>query len=253
MQKENLNLETLGFIKNKKTVEVAYQNYLDNKPGSEGELYATVVKFARGKITTRLFDSPESAEDVEDHVQEVALKVWGNIGLFKGDAESFYHWVHKISYRQGLAAAIATTKEFKKRVDLFVESEEGDMDDNPLLYNGQEVREHARELPEFIKGTDLLICKLMREDFTYEEIGQRTGLTEEAVEIRIRRIREKVEALNLPKQRADYLAECDKSWAEAKGPIVRNEDPMVRSGEPYSDWLTWYSGEVDRARAKYDI
>lgn len=202
----NNNLSTLGWKKNRTKIETSYRNYLQGGDGAEGEFFKAVTAFAKSKMTTALFDSSEGTSTVEDKAQDVAVYVWSKLSDFRGEPDAFYPWLNRICYTTGASALNSANDDATKRVEMFVEDEEsGDMEDNPEIYqsgisykrNGkvayQEPRpQYQRDLPEFIQGTDLYICEYIREGYDYEKIGRILAISEDNVEIRVRRMREKV-------------------------------------------------------------
>lgn len=206
----NNQLSTIGWVKSRSKIQTAYKEYLKDSAGSEKLFFETILSFAKGKITTKLFDSPEAFSTVDDEAQEVAIYVWSKLKDFKGEPDAFYAWLNRICYAQGCSAFNSTKDSFDSRVELLVEEEKGTgvFTDNPEIYggsvsfrhNGKSVSQaprpqHQRELPEFIQGTDLKICMYIRAGKSYSQIADVLEITEKAVERRIFKMRNKIEEM----------------------------------------------------------
>ena len=118
-------LGKIGWAKNRKKVEDAYKDLVDKKEGSEDKFYKVITDFARSKLTRALFDSAEGVSTVDDRSQDVAIYVWSKLEEFKGRVGSFYPWLNRICYTQGAEAVNDSREQAAKRVELFVEVEEG--------------------------------------------------------------------------------------------------------------------------------
>lgn len=190
-------LGKIGWAKNRNKIESAYRNLVEKKAGSVDRFYKVITDFARSKLTKALFDSAEGVSTVDDRSQDVAIYVWSKLGEFKGSVGSFYPWLNRICYTQGAAAVNESREQATNRVDLFVEVEDGsgDFEENPDLYPTDMPPQYQRELPEFIQGTDLKICMYIRADKTYSQIADLLEISEDAVEVRIRRMRKKIEEM----------------------------------------------------------
>lgn len=187
-------LREIGYKRNRAKIDKAFASYLAKEEGSEGVLFKAVTEFARGKMTSVLFDMDDLAEGAEDFAQDIVLIVWSKLPSFKGDCSIFYSWLNRICYTHGADAQSSSTKEVSKRVPLQIEGEDGFIDDNPALYRDEPVQ-YMRKLPDFIQGHDLLICNYIRQGLDYEQIGSTMGLTETAVKERVRYMRTKVRKL----------------------------------------------------------
>lgn len=187
------SVRELVYKRNRKAVEQAYQEFIDGADEAESKLFQIVLDFAKGKVSSALFDSPESTLTADDHAQEVVIRVWEKLGEFIGDAPNFYSWLNRVCYVEGAHAINSVTEEFGRREPLFIESEDdpGVFEDNPLLTQSEQYIEHRVELPEFIQGIDLQICTLIRSGYSYKNIGILLEISEKAVELRIKRMREK--------------------------------------------------------------
>lgn len=199
----------VGYSKNRNKIDTAYREYLKGYPSSEDVFFKAVIEFAKVKIKSSLFDTNESKSTVEDHAQDVAIKVWSHLNTFNGGPEKFYPWLHRVCFTQGIDAFNEVKGEAEGKVDMFVEdATTGLMEDNPEVYasgvsykqNGKQAYhipspQYQRELPEFIQDTDLKICMYIRADKTYSQIADLLETTEKAVELRVARMRKKIEEM----------------------------------------------------------
>jgi DNA-directed RNA polymerase specialized sigma24 family protein len=192
------NIGEIGYNRNRKAIETAYQNLLDNKEGAEAAFLKAVTSLAKSKISGRIFDLPEGCSNADDYSQDVAIMVWKRLPTHTGGVERIYRHVHKIIYTTREHAYHQIKDEARVKVPLLVEKEgeEGDsyFEDNPLLHP-RDYPTHRRKLPEFIHGVDLEICQYIREGHNYGRIAEILSMTEKAIELRIARIRNKIEEM----------------------------------------------------------
>lgn len=206
------NLKARAYSRNRNKIETSYRQYLERLPHSEDKLLKAILEFAGKKITGATFGL-KGSNSAEDYAQEVAIEVWGNLDKFSGNVDSFYPWLHRICYTAGTRAYNNDKGNLDKSAPLFVEDEDGDEVDNPVVHgssgikrNGKPVLKHTRpvhrrELPEFIQGTDLKICQYIREGYDYSKIGEVLSITEVAVTKRIAKIRKKIEDMKNAKSK----------------------------------------------------
>jgi DNA-directed RNA polymerase specialized sigma24 family protein len=180
-------------VRNRREVENAYRALLDTN--EQDGFYRAVIKFAKGKITTGLWNLPETSSTVDDHAQQVAFNVSQNLHKFKGEPSDFYSWLNKFCYNQKMDACNEANGESAIKAPLFVEFEEGEFEPNPDLYPTELPTEYQRRLPEFIQGLDLKICEYIREGYDYEKVGQVLDLTETAVKLRVFKMRTKIQEM----------------------------------------------------------
>jgi RNA polymerase sigma factor (sigma-70 family) len=178
----------------RKNLEQAYSDYLAGKEGAETALFQHVAKFAKSKISNRVYGMGEGVNAVDDQAQEVAITVWQQLPTLRKGVESFYPWLHKICFNKG----IDTFKEYKAegetKVPLMIESEDepGEFEDNPEIYNRPHYPQKFRVLPEWFSQEDRLICAFIRDSMSYAEIGKIFGITENAVGLKIKKLRQRV-------------------------------------------------------------
>lgn len=185
----------IGYSRNRKAIENAYDNYVNKEQGSEGKLLQAVLKFAEAKLTSTLYNEDEVAETSEDYAQDVAVKIWAKLPDFVGDAHGFYSWVSRICYTQGVDAIKESSKETSSKVPLFTEAddESGLLEDNPLLNRSDVGTEYIRPIPDCIQGVDRRICAYIRDGRSYDRIGELLNMTGNAVKQRVKKMKKKVD------------------------------------------------------------
>ena|GEM_PF-4267968 len=180
---------------NKETVTRAYSEFKDAVPEVKGvaaeNLYTTILRFAKQKLTAHLYNKDEGSATADDHAQTVTVYVWQHLHEFKGGSDSFHSWLDRICFTTGSAAQSSANKQQRSRVELLVPSEDGSLEDNPELYPASQPPVYLRELPDSIVGVDLKICWYIREGMTYRKIAETLGMTEAAIKQRVAAMRAK--------------------------------------------------------------
>jgi hypothetical protein len=99
--------------RNRREIEAAYRALLD--ANAQDEFYKAVIKFAKGKITTGLWNLPETTSTVDDHAQQVAFNVSQNLHKFKGEPSDFHSWLNKFCYNQKWTPAMRRRQRVQSR------------------------------------------------------------------------------------------------------------------------------------------
>lgn len=124
--------------------------------------------------------------DQDDLFQEISLQVWKSIPDFRGDAK-VSTWI----YRVALYTALAWNRREKKQPSTQpLASVEGS-----LTIRAQPVDERLEWLYEQIaelEPTDRSLCLLLLDGFSYKEMAEMIGITENNVGVRIHRIKQKL-------------------------------------------------------------
>tara|TARA_R110001599_G_scaffold43925_2_gene131135 strand:+ start:3846 stop:4316 length:471 start_codon:yes stop_codon:yes gene_type:complete len=126
-----------------------------------------------------------SKEDQEDLFQEIVLQLWRAFPKFRKESK-----VSTWMYRIALNTAIAMFRKNK------IEIEYNENIPNEIYSN--HVNEQSESEERLFEGIRRLnkaeraIIALFLEDFTYKEIGEITGITENYVGVKINRIKEKL-------------------------------------------------------------
>jgi RNA polymerase sigma factor (sigma-70 family) len=128
----------------------------------------------------------ESKEDREDLFQEILIQLWKSVSGFDNRSK-FSTWM----YRVALSTAIAIYRKNKVMVvyrpvlsDVAVEPEADDEQYELLL--------HAIKK---LNDADKALILLYLEDLSYKDIADITGITENNVAVRLKRIRNKIQLL----------------------------------------------------------
>lgn len=175
-------------------INKAYCNYVERVAGAEDKLYQLIFAHASRRIQYSLKRTHEGAEDHQDHAQQVAIAVWSKLGTFRGTPEFFYIWLKSVCANKSTDALKINAKEFKGRLPLQLQSEDGEVFDHPALRQEPERPEHRRKLPDWIQGTDKLICGYIREGDSYARIAKGLDMTETDVKNRVRAMKKRIEA-----------------------------------------------------------
>ncbi|QCR21255.1 RNA polymerase sigma factor [Pontibacter sp. SGAir0037] len=131
------------------------------------------------------------ADDAHDIFQEVVLQIWKALPDFKGLAD-VRTWVYRITLNVCLRSNYKLQKRKKKHVQfdsVTLENVEDPLPDMP----GQEAAFAALyACIQQLNETDRSIVLLFLEDLPYKEIAAITGLTENHVSVKIKRIKIKL-------------------------------------------------------------
>ena len=188
------NLRDVRYGRNREKIEEAFNLYATNNEIHLNQLLEVVTTFAKGKMVHSMNNTDEAYTTPDDYAQAVAMKTWRSLPAFVGDGASFYSWLNRVCYTTESDAHEELSKGSEGKVPLMVESEDepGLMEDNPLLSRNTRAQT-VRALPEFIQGTDKLICSYLREGVAYKEIGRILLLSEAAVKLRIEKMRNRIQ------------------------------------------------------------
>ena len=128
----------------------------------------------------------DSTEDAEDLFQEVLINIWKSLPSFKGNS-SVNTWIYRVTVNFCLRARHFSSKGKKVVVKL---------DGVELENRGEEMTEDRsdeyrklRACVEKLDGVNKSIVLLYLEDQSYREIGEVTGLSENHIAVKIKRIK----------------------------------------------------------------
>jgi DNA-directed RNA polymerase specialized sigma24 family protein len=195
----------------KKELEDAFQSYQNNEPGSRNNLLTLTRKFIYGKLYGLELDSGFKAlgtsETAEDWTQDTLLDVWRKVdaGLVRG---SYYAFVNKVTYFDKKDALGYLVEQKKEKVSLDVEVGEdaysGEVDpdastENPAIYNERAPRPNlpsdftfAKSMLNGVEGKTRWAAELMLSGWSLKHAAEHHGLTEAALKMRFKRIRERM-------------------------------------------------------------
>jgi RNA polymerase sigma factor (sigma-70 family) len=189
-------------------VIAAYEAHRDKLPGND--LYSTVFDFVTLKLRHLEYDFADVShhETLNDWVQETTIKVFDNLGKFKGTGANFYSWLHKICFNDAADIAKKLLKERENRVPLMVVDEDGDETDNPEIYRVIDADERPIHIPPEITGLDRHIVGLIYSGKSYGQIADELEKTKKAVQRRMERLKDKMKKVR-EQQKAYYLSLYD--------------------------------------------
>ena len=121
-----------------------------------------------------------------DLFQEVIYQIWKSLSTFK-DKSNINTWVYKIA----LNVCIRSKVKLKKSLDntLRLESIHFKLDDKTLLENEEEKYRVLHDCISVLSPSNKLIVILSLEELAYKEIAEITGLTENHIAVKMKRIR----------------------------------------------------------------
>lgn len=127
----------------------------------------------------------DSSEDQEDLYQEIVLQLWKSFPKFRNDSK-----VSTWMYRIALNTAIATFR--KNKIEL--EFKKTIPKDYHLNYTEAPSKNEERmfEAIRTLYTAERALIALYLEDYSYREIAEITGITENYVGVKISRIKEKL-------------------------------------------------------------
>jgi RNA polymerase sigma factor (sigma-70 family) len=153
-------------------------------------LFLNVFKTNKDRIFRICFSYSNNVDDAKDLFQEVVLNIWKSLPSFNGKS-NINTWIYRVTLNVCLRA-----KEFaEKRQKLFVKLESLEFNNIVGAFNPTDHDEQFLKLTECIKkleGIEKTIILLHLEELLYKEIAQVTGLTENYVAVKIKRIKSKL-------------------------------------------------------------
>lgn len=127
-------------------------------------------------------------EDAKDLFQEVLIQIWRSLPGFKGNS-SIDTWIFRITVNNSLRFREKLQQQRQRSVSLegvqFVATPDKGTYDNATY---QKLRSCIQQLPQVEKSIVLLYL----EELPYKEIASITGLTENHVAVKMKRIKEKL-------------------------------------------------------------
>jgi RNA polymerase sigma-70 factor (ECF subfamily) len=129
--------------------------------------------------------------DVPDLIQEILLQIWRSLEQFRGQA-SIDTWTYRIALNVAL-----TWKRSNRRRQRWLPSEAVDPD--LLGVDHADWNEAERLLQEFLTTlgeVDRAVLLLFLDNINYRQISETLGMTENAISVRLHRIRQRFETEN---------------------------------------------------------
>ena len=167
----------------------------------DADVYEKIIQKYQSKVFGLIYNMTKNQNDIEDLAQEVFIKIYKNLGKFKGES-SLYTWIYKITVNLCL-------DEMKKRKNVIYLDEKIEVDDGEVnrelpseeksqekLYEEKELQEKLHncinKLPE--KQRVMIVLRDIK-GFSYEEISKITDVKLGTVKSQINRARIKLKEL----------------------------------------------------------
>lgn len=167
----------------------------------DADVYEKIIQKYQSKVFGLIYNMTKNQNDIEDIAQEVFIKIYKNLGKFKGES-SLYTWIYKITVNLCL-------DEMKKRKNVIYLDEKIEVDDGEVnrelpsedksqekLYEEKELQEKLHncinKLPE--KQRVMIVLRDIK-GFSYEEISKITDVKLGTVKSQINRARLKLKEL----------------------------------------------------------
>jgi RNA polymerase sigma-70 factor (ECF subfamily) len=130
------------------------------------------------------------SEDKKDLFQEVVINVWQSMSSFEGKS-SISTWMFRIALNVCLRLQIKQEKRknrFRKLDSIEIES----ISDVEANHEEHEQLTKLRDCIKKLNDADKAVITLFLEELSYKEISNVTGLTENNVAVRIKRVKAKL-------------------------------------------------------------
>tara|TARA_R110002167_G_scaffold115853_20_gene290528 strand:+ start:3670 stop:4173 length:504 start_codon:yes stop_codon:yes gene_type:complete len=150
------------------------------------ERFEQLLKYNKGKIYRICKIYAVSPLEPQDLFQEVIFSIWKSISTFKGNS-SIDTWIYRITLNVCLRSKQKLEKKNYKTVQL--ESIQFVPVEIPLDYNQQEKYKALTSCISILNAKNKSIIILYLEELKYKEIAEITGLTENHVAVRMKRIK----------------------------------------------------------------
>lgn len=135
----------------------------------------------------RLYATPPL--EPQDLFQEVVFQIWKSLDSFKGKSE-VNTWVYKITLNVCLRSKMRLDKSNDK-TDRF-ESIHFTAVENEIDISEQEKYRYLKECISTLNESDTYLIVLYLDDLSYKEIASITGLSENHIAVKMKRIRKKL-------------------------------------------------------------
>lgn len=131
-----------------------------------------------------------TSEDTKDLFQEVLVHIWKSIPTFESKS-SIGTWMFRIT----INVCLRFKSKHTKRIDRFINLDSVAISHINEESNGDEQNEQLIKLRHCIKqlnDSDKAVIALYLEELPYKEISNITGITENTVAVKIKRIKKKL-------------------------------------------------------------
>lgn len=153
-------------------------------------VFLNALEHSQEKIFRICVSYTKDTEEAKDLFQEILVNIWKSLPNFKGDS-SLSTWIYRITINVSLRYKTNLIKNrfrFARTKSIVVERVESQVEESPNDQKLILLRACVRDLNE----VDKAVIALYLEELPYKEISQITGLKENTVAVRVKRIKEKL-------------------------------------------------------------
>ena len=153
-------------------------------------IFLNELEHSQEKIFRICVSYTKDTEEAKDLFQEVLVNIWKSLPKFKGDS-SLSTWIYRITINVSLRYKTNLIKNrfrFSRIKSISIESVSSQAEESPDEKKLKLLRACIRELNE----VDKAVITLHLEELPYKEICLITGLKENTVAVRVKRIKEKL-------------------------------------------------------------
>lgn len=131
----------------------------------------------------------DNKEDAEDLFQEVLINIWKSLPSFK-EQSSINTWIYRITVNLCLRTRHFSSN--KKKIVIHVDGVELENTEEEITEDKNEEFKKLEACVEKLDGINKSIVLLYLEDLSYKKISEITGLSENHVAVKIKRIKNKL-------------------------------------------------------------
>ncbi|MGW9686455.1 RNA polymerase sigma factor [Flagellimonas sp. 2504JD1-5] len=153
-------------------------------------VFLNALEGSKEKIFRICVSYTKDTEEAKDLFQEVLVNIWKSLPNFKGNS-ALSTWIYRITINVSLrhkANLIKNNIRFPHLDAITIERVESYSEENQNEKQLHWLRDCVRKLNE----VDKAIISLFLEELPYKEISKITGLKENTVAVRVKRIKEKL-------------------------------------------------------------
>jgi RNA polymerase sigma factor (sigma-70 family) len=129
-------------------------------------------------------------DEAKDLFQEVTFNIWTSLNSFKGESSSST-WIYRIT----LNICLRAKSKAQKRQNLFIKLDGLTIEqvaDKPPDLEKERLHQQLHDCIKQLEDADRSLILLFLEDLPYKEISAITGITENHVAVKIKRIKNKL-------------------------------------------------------------
>lgn len=140
----------------------------------------------KDRIYRLCYGSLDNKDDIDDLFQEVMINAWRNLDKFRGES-MISTWLYRIAVN----TAILFNKKYSRHINRTSNYDFKDLDEtfNKTDVHIDERIEKLHSCITKLKKQDRIIVSLFLESFSYDEISEITGITNNYVGVKLNRIK----------------------------------------------------------------